>query len=115
MTRGRKETIGKTASAAGKQLASLDVGQMRQRKRASATRGFLGGILLGVAVGVLIALLTAPRRGDETRRIVSASAAKVRSRAIGLVHQVRSEAEPVAVPPRRDSASAPAIERTFGD
>ncbi len=114
MTRGSNETIGKTASAARKQLAPLDVGQMRQGKRASSTRGFLGGVLLGVAVGVLIAVLTAPRRGDETRRIVRASASGVRSRATALVHQVRSEAEPVALPPRRDVASEPAIERTFG-
>ena len=30
--------------------------------------GFLGGLLIGLAIGGLLALLYAPERGDKTRR-----------------------------------------------
>ncbi len=99
-----------------RQSGNLSIGPLRQERQAVAWRAFPGGFLLGAVMGVLIALLLAPRRGEETpRRTVSMSARKLREGAAGLVRQARADAQPGFVQPRRDVASEPAIERTFGN
>ena len=107
--------LGKVVLSARRRLGTSDVEPVRQREQTSSWRGFLGGYLLGAVVGMVVALLIAPRRGDETRRMVGTSTGELRERAAGLVHQVRANDEPAATPPRRDTPSEPAIERTFGD
>ena len=107
--------LGKTVLGARRRLGTSSVEMERQREQSSSWQGFLGGYLLGTVVGMVIALLIAPRRGEETRRVLSASAGELRDRATGLVHQARSDAEPSSAAPRRDVTTGPAIERTFGD
>lgn len=118
MTRGSADTMsdtGKTAMRARKQLGNLDSRSVTQRERASSWHGTLGGFVLGAVVGVVIALLLAPRRGEETRSMMSMSTGDLRDRATGLVHQMRADPEPSPAQPWRSVASEPAIERTFGD
>lgn len=122
---------GKIAVNARKQLGGLDLSSLARltrtapdvrragrREQTTSQNGFLGGFvlgaLLGALIGVAIALLLAPRRGDDTRTMVSASASEMRSRVTEIVHQVRSEGAPIGVAPRREFASEPAIERTYG-
>ena len=118
---------GKIAVNARKQLGGLDlsslgrltrttavVSQAGRRERPASSKGFLGGFLLGALIGVVIALLLAPRRGDDIRSMVSTSASELKVRVTELVHQVRAEGEPMVVAPRREFASEPAIERTYG-
>lgn len=118
---------GKIAVNARKQLGGLDLSSLAKltrtapdvrragrREQTTSQDGFLGGFVLGALLGVAIALLLAPRRGDDTRTMVSASASEMRSRVTEIVHQVRSEGEPIGVAPRREFASEPAIERTYG-
>jgi len=68
-------------------LNDLDLHFLRQREDHAATQGFLGGMALGILLGVVIALVFAPRRGDETRAAVANTAVAVKDKAVGLVSQ----------------------------
>lgn len=92
-----------------KQLQQLDV---RHREEEAASEGFLGGLLLGILVGAVLALIFAPKSGSETRE-------KVAETATGLVHKAEDlvahkdvnldvDAEAPTLP------DEPAIERNFG-
>jgi len=85
--------------------SNVDWNIIRQREDAAATRGFFGGLVLGAILGVVLALIFAPQRGEETRGLV-------KEKATDLVHQVRGETDQ-----QRDdlAAQGPAIEREFGD
>lgn len=111
----------KSARKARKQLGNLEVPEfhfddiewniLRRREEEAASKGFLGGFLVGILVGAILALVFAPRRGDETREIVAATATDLKDKASGLVSQVRSDSE-LHMEPVEDG---PAIEREFGD
>jgi hypothetical protein len=91
-----------------KQLEQID---HRKREEEAAGEGFLGGVLLGVVVGAILALIFAPRSGSETRDIVAGTATDLKHKAEGLVSQkedVFEEAEASTLP------DEPAIERDFG-
>jgi hypothetical protein len=91
-----------------KQLEQID---NRKREEEAAGEGFLGGVLLGVVVGAILALIFAPRSGSETRDIVAGTATDLKHKAEGLVSQkedVFEEAEASTLP------DEPAIERDFG-
>jgi gas vesicle protein len=50
---------------------------------------FVAGILLGVAIGVLVA----PRSGRETREILAGKAGELREKALDVADEVRYQAE----------------------
>lgn len=92
-----------------KQLEQLDV---RHREEEAASEGFLGGVLLGVVVGAILALIFAPRSGSETREMVAGTAT-------GLMHKaedfVAHKDEPTGVDIETSTLpDEPAIERDFG-
>lgn len=93
-----------------KQLRDLDI---EKREQDAANEGFLGGVLLGIVVGAVLALIFAPKSGSETREMVADTATDLKHKAEELVGQAKDE---------QDSESAsnllsdePAIEREIGD
>jgi hypothetical protein len=91
------------------QLKHLDT---QQREEEAASEGFLGGLILGVIVGAVLALIFAPRSGSETREIVAKTATDLSHKAEGLVsHKDETIAEEPVVSTLLDE---PAIERDFG-
>jgi len=98
----------------GMNLDDLDLNIFRKREEEAASKGFLGGFLLGVLIGAVIALMFAPRRGEETRELVAHTAGDLKVKATDLVHQVRSDSEETFDEANRDFDDGPAIERNFG-
>jgi gas vesicle protein len=88
-------------------LSNVDVAQLHRREDEAAAKGFIGGFLLGLVVGGILALIFTPRRGNETRGMVTDRASQVVDKASGLVHQVRRD--------QQDGQGEAAIEREFGD
>lgn len=97
--------LDKVKSALG--LNNVDLAQMHKREDEAAAKGFIGGFLLGLIVGGILALIFAPKRGEETRDMVADRAAQVKDKASDLVHQVRHDDQS-----GMDSA---AIQREVGD
>jgi gas vesicle protein len=58
--------------------------------------GFLGGLLFGAAIGVVTGLLTAPRSGRETRRILQKSARALPDLAEDLSVSVQFQADRIS-------------------
>ncbi len=117
----------KTAKQARKQLENLDLSALRglslddvdlnflrKREEEAASKGFLGGFLLGALVGAVLALVFAPRRGEETRELVAHTAGDLKVKATDLVHQVRSDTEETVEGANNSLDNEPAIERNFG-
>lgn len=92
-----------------KQLEQLDV---QKREEDAASEGFLGGLLLGILVGAILALVFAPRSGSETREKVAGTAADLIHKAEDLVGQ--RDAGAAAEPEAPVLPDEPAIERDFG-
>jgi hypothetical protein len=91
-----------------KQLEQLD---HRKREEEAAGEGFLGGVLLGIVVGAILALIFAPRSGSETREMVAGTASDLKHKAEGLVSQKEETIEDI---PAATLPDEPAIERDFG-
>lgn len=94
-----------------KQLQQLE---RQKREEDAASEGFVGGLLLGLIVGAILALIFAPRKGSETRELVAGTASDLKHKAEDLVGQSKDD-EVVGT----DDLSAslpdePAIERDFG-
>lgn len=87
----------KVRSALG--FSKVDLGDLHKREDEAAAKGFIGGFLLGLIVGSILALIFAPKRGDETRDMM-------KSMATDLVHQAL---------PGDDQHDEAAIEREIGD
>jgi len=85
----------------------VDLTQLHRREDEAAAKGFIGGFLLGLIVGGILALIFAPKRGDETRGMVTERAAQVKGMATDLVHQARHD--------ESNHQDEPAIVREFGD
>lgn len=100
-TRGKKKIR--------KQLEQLD---LKKREEEAASEGFLGGVLLGIVVGAILALIFAPKPGSETREMVAETATGLIHKAEDLVgHKDETfevETEQPTLP------TEPAIERDFG-
>lgn len=83
-------------------VSKSDLDFARDLEDAATTRGFFGGLLLGALFGIVLTLVFAPRRGDETRSVLAAAAGDVAHKAADLAHQAnpfgdddrRSEGEP---------------------
>jgi hypothetical protein len=78
--------------------------------------GFIGGFVLGLLVGSVLALVAMAKRGADAIELVAQGAGQLRDRAGGLVDQVRH------VPPFAGSGrgeingqTAPAIEREIDE
>jgi hypothetical protein len=92
------------------QLEELD---FRKREDEAASKGFLGGLALGILVGAVLALIFAPRTGSETRDTLAGTATDLKHKATDLVHQVTSaDAAAASTPGLGDE---PAIEREIGE
>jgi hypothetical protein len=94
-----------------KQLEQLD---LKKREEEAAGEGFLGGVLLGIVVGAILALIFAPKSGSETREMVAETATGLMHKAEDLVGQ--HEDEELVVPDVDETTlpDEPAIERDFG-
>ncbi len=54
---------------------------------------FIGGILVGTAIGVVVGLLTAPRKGRDTRKILTKTATAVPQMAEDISSSVKFQAD----------------------
>ncbi|HVL25030.1 MAG TPA: YtxH domain-containing protein [Thermomicrobiales bacterium] len=97
--------------SARRQFSELD---MRKREDEAASRGFIGGLALGILVGAILALIFAPRTGSETRGMVAGTATDLKHKATDMVHQVKSD-ETANGPAATGLGEEPAIEREIGD
>ena len=103
------------------QVKDIDLGKLRQltlreqqqREEEAASEGFLGGMLLGIVVGALLALIFAPKSGSETREMVAGTASELKHKAEGLVGQSKNGSTDQSVTSTFNDE--PAIEREIGD
>lgn len=93
-----------------KQLEQLDP---KKREEEASSKGFAGGMVLGVIVGAILALIFAPKPGTETREMVAASATDLKHKVEGLVQQVRSD-DDMQQTAESTLGTEPAIEREIG-
>lgn len=93
-------------------LKHLSLREQQQREEQAASEGFIGGMLLGIVVGAILALIFAPKSGSETREMVAGTASDLKHRAEGLVSQTKNgNTDESAAPTLSDE---PAIEREIG-
>jgi gas vesicle protein len=76
-----------------KDFDPADLHLLRKREDEAASNGFMSGFLLGILVGAVLALIFAPKRGDETREIVAHTATDLKDKATDLVHQAKGEGD----------------------
>lgn len=102
------------------QVKDIDLGKLKQltlreqqREEEAASEGFLGGMLLGIVVGALLALIFAPKTGSETREMVAGTASELKHKAEGLVGQSKNGSTDQAA--ASTLSDEPAIEREIGD
>lgn len=93
-----------------KQLQNMET---QKREEDAASEGFLGGVVLGLVVGAILALIFAPKTGSETREMVTGTAKDLRHKAEDLVAQGKDDAG-VAETDSSTLPDEPAIERDFG-
>lgn len=86
------------AESVRQQLQHLD---SEKREKDAANEGFFGGIMLGALLGAIIALIFAPRRGDETRQL-----------AMSQINELKNIGQPQ---PDTPQPPEPAIERVIGN
>lgn len=93
-------------------LERLDLNILRKHEDEAATKGFFGGLVLGLLLGVVLTLVFAPRRGDETRAAVAGKAEDLRHKAADLVGRSHSDGAVAPDSPVGDDfANGVAIER----
>lgn len=73
-----------------RQLEELDA---RKREEEAANEGFLGGLVLGIVIGAIVALIFAPKSGSETREMVAETATDLKHKAEELAGQAQDKAE----------------------
>lgn len=96
-------------------LDDIDLNLVRKREEEAASRGFVGGFLLGAVAGALIALIFAPQKGGETRELVAGTAGDLKGRALNLVQQTKANGNDASSQSADDLGEGPAIEREIGD
>ena len=81
--------------------------------------GFVGGLLLGMVLGAIIALLFAPKTGQDTREMVVSTVDDLKNKVAGEASDAEDELVvnvDAAVDSVEDALSdEPAIERNFGE
>ena len=81
--------------------------------------GFVGGLLLGVVLGAIIALLFAPKSGQDTREMVAGTVGDLKHKVAGDVDNAEDElvvTADAAIDSVEDALSdEPAIERNYGE
>ena len=83
-----RDSILDQAEAIRQRSANIDIESLRREDEAE-TGGFFAGFGLGIAVGAVLALVFAPKRGDETREMVSERAVQLKDKASDLISHAR--------------------------
>ena len=97
----------------------IDLNSLSGREDEAMSRGFFGGVMFGALLGIVLTLVFAPRRGDETRAALVGAADDVKTRATDIVHHVNpfssdhADASADSKTVRAGDGEA-AIEREFG-
>lgn len=81
---------------------------MAERERDGEFGAFLAGFLTGALVGAVVALLFAPRSGEETRRLLQERGIELKTRAGEVAAQARAQAEAALAEARRRAEEAAA-------
>ncbi len=102
-----RDRILEQAEAARQRASEFDLEQLRREDEAES-HGFFAGFGLGVLVGVVLALVFSPWKGEQTREVVAERAVQLKDRATDLVAQVRGDGDETAT-------SDAAIERKIED
>jgi len=87
-----RDRILEQAEAARNRVSEVDLEQLRREDEAESS-GFFAGFGLGVLVGVVLALVFSPWKGEQTREVVAERAVQLKDRATDLVAQVRGDGE----------------------
>jgi hypothetical protein len=102
------------SGGAKKLRQQLQRAETQQREEDAASEGFLGGVILGLVVGAILALIFAPRTGSQTREMVAGTASDLRHKAEELVGQGKDDDSPDTSDLASTLPDEPAIERDFG-
>lgn len=105
--------LGKLKDVDLSKLKHMALREQQEREEQAASEGFIGGMLLGIVVGALLALIFAPKSGSETREMVADTASGLKHRAEGLVGQSKNGS--TNQPTVTTLSEEPAIEREIGD
>ena len=92
-------------------LSRLNPDLPREREDTATTSGFFGGMVLGALLGVVLTLVFAPRRGDETRALLASAAGEVGHKAVDLAHQANPFGDEESSGDASDHSGKAAIER----
>jgi len=77
----------------GKNLPKIGSKGRNQKMSKSSAGSFIGGVLLGTAIGTVTGLLIAPRNGRETRQLLKKSATALPELAEDLSSSVQLQAD----------------------
>jgi len=102
------------SSGAKKLRKQLEQLERQKREEDAASEGFVGGLLLGLIVGAILALIFAPRKGSETRELVAGTASDLKHKAEDLVGQSKDDEVAGTDDLSASLPDEPAIERDFG-
>ncbi|CAA9569332.1 MAG: hypothetical protein AVDCRST_MAG70-2349 [uncultured Thermomicrobiales bacterium] len=83
-----RDNILDQAEAIRQRSANFDLDALRREDEAE-TGGFFSGFGLGIVVGALLALVFAPKRGNETREMVSERAVQLKDKATDMIAHAR--------------------------
>jgi gas vesicle protein len=92
-------------------VSRTDMDFLREREDVATTRGFFGGVLLGALLGIVLTLVFAPRRGDETRAVLATAAGDVAHKAVDLAHHANPFSDGNGQPDGAEYSGKAAIER----
>ncbi len=102
-----RDRILEQAEAARQRVSEVDLEQLRREDEAESS-GFFAGFGLGILIGVVLALVFSPWKGEQTREVVTERAVQLKDRATGLVSHVRGDGNEV-------TGGGAAIEREIED
>jgi gas vesicle protein len=67
--------------------------KMDEYENSGSGGGFLSGLIVGLIAGSVIALLTAPQSGEETRQLIGEKSLELREKAAESIDEVLLQAE----------------------